>query len=174
MAIIDPVTLSSNILVSVYNRLSNMQVRRFADKSAAVKRVNKLLVEHKYQLSDSAVGDGVLQITDMVFLVPDTTPIRKKRASNAIYGGEELIRINTDVVVDENTGAEVYVNPKRAGSKAAARLQLLVDAVEMTVDQYLDACFALEGGVKARYKYRLDLSWDIEHGYIRFPGAANH
>lgn len=173
MAIVDTTTLTSNLLLSIYNRLSDMPVRRFADKSAAVKRVNKLLEKHDMQLSDTAVGEGVQQITDVLFLLPKNTPVRKPRASTAIYAESEVIEINTPMFKDEVTGELVITNPKRPGTKAHARLQILIDARSMSVGEYLDACHALEGKVKGRHKYRLDLSWDIEHGYITFPNGAN-
>lgn len=174
MAIVETTSLTSNLLLSIYNRLSDTPVRRFADKSAATKRVNKLLEKFDLQLSDTAVGDNVQQITDVLFLLPKNTPVRKPRKSTAIYAEHEIIEINTPAFKDEKTGELIITNPKRPGTKAHARLQLLINARSMTVGEYLTACHELEGKTKGRHKYRLDLSWDIEHGYIMFPDGANY
>lgn len=175
MAKIEATTLSINALVSIYNILSENPVRRFADKSTAAKRVQLLLDARSLIISDTIVGEDVVTVSDSLWLVDANAKVRERKASTrAVYGEEEIIEINVAAFTDKETGNIVIVNPKRAGTKAHARMQLLIDAVSMTVGEYLDACAKLEGGVKPRHKYRIDLTWDIEHGFITFPNGADY
>lgn len=160
MAKINATTLSNKQLAVVYNMLSEIPVTRFSDKEAAARRVQKLLDKHEKTITDKSEGEHSVHIDENFWLTsreaPRLTPKGTTRNVRTIYSSEEIIEPNTTT------------NPKRSGSKAHARFALLLSAGRMTVGEYLDACFALEGGVKPAHKYRLDLTWDIEHGYIRF------
>jgi len=185
--------LSLGQLVTVYNSITDidMRIKKFADRPAAIKRVERKMTEGGWvlMLEDVTIESGVKASFDFGFLVQQRdfdalvaaapAPVAKK--SRAIFGEDEIIQINTAIVNANTVAAEdggpvipVHSNPKRKGSKAAARLQILIDAGEMTVGTYLDACVALEGDdAEDRFKYRRDVAWDIEHGFIVFPNGAS-
>lgn len=165
-------TLSLAQLVQVYNSLTDldMRIKKFADRPAAIKRVERKMAEGTWVLmiEDVTIANGVKTSFDFGFLVQQrdfdalvaAAPAPAAKKSRAIFGEDELIQAATGE------------NPKRKGSKAAARFALLLAAPEarMTVGQYLDACVALEGDeAEDRFKYRRDVAWDIEHGFIVFP-----
>lgn len=172
---IDLTILSGSQLAAVYNAIVdvNMQVRKFADKAAAVKRVERKLTERGLVVVPTGIvqGECVAELDFGLIMVESTIPAAPAPAakpSRAVFGEDELIRVNT---VQDNANKK-YANPKRAGTKSHARFQIIVDAVELTVKQYLDACVALEGpDAEDRFKYRRDIAWDIEHGFIMFPEA---
>lgn len=158
--------INSAALVAIYNDLSKKPVKKFADKETAVRRVAAALEAAKKQV----VADET-QTWVVVDIVPAVAEI-KKTSSRAIFGEHEVIEHNAGILRDEND-APVFVNPKRKGSKAHARFQIICDRVSLTVGEYLDACVELEGDeAEERFKYRRDIAWDIEHGHITFPNGA--
>lgn len=172
MAKINISTLSINQLAGIYNKISDTPIRRFFDKSTGAARVLKLLEKKNLIVSDTIVGDDVITVSDELFLISADVRIRSKSRKNTIYKDHEVIEINIPSVVDPVTGDITYINPKRAGTKAHARMQLLINNISMTVGEYLAACAELEGSNNL-YKFRIDLTWDIEHGYITFPNGAD-
>lgn len=161
--------INSAALVAIYNDLSDKPVKKFADKETAVRRVTAALEAAKKQVvADEAQTWIVVDIVNE----PKTTNKKSGSSARATFGEHEVIEHNAGAHKAED-GSLVLVNPKRKGTKAHARFQIIVDRVSLTVGEYLDACVALEGpDAEERFKYRRDLTWDIEHGHITFPNGA--
>ena len=172
-------TLTSAQLVAVYNELTQGSLTKFSDKETAVRRVGAALDEKNYVLV-TGLPEGIVVHAHYttgnfsMITAPAQTkePSSKKSSARATFGEHEVIEHNAGAHKAED-GSLVLVNPKRKGTKAHARFQIIVDRVSLTVGEYLDACVALEGpDAEERFKYRRDLTWDIEHGHITFPNGA--
>lgn len=162
-------------MAAVYNAAGENKVKKFADREAATRRTQRALDDQNLTIVTAlgkidpkraiVVGPGLVLAHPADLTASNTNltrPVRnnQKRPSGApmtkrLFADAEVIR----AVVDKN--------PKRGAT--ALRFQLLLDKGTMTVGEYLDACVVLEGeNARERYGYRVDISWDVEHGFTAF------
>lgn len=175
--------LGAPVLLCAYNELAAVSVKRFSDVAAAVRRTSDLLKEKGWVLVQLTDGEQVpeeairlgTQRGDQptTYLVPAAVLAPKKPAPKKPTSAPTTTARGPKPEVSEAAVITVLVdkNPKRAGSRAAARFALYRPG--MTVGIYLTKAHDLEQGLEARHWYRADIRWDLAHGHIsvKEPGS---
>ena len=142
--------LTRTQLVDVYNQLPVKPVKKFADKTTALKRVEGALKENNAEVEDSHGEPKV------VFLKAEKKEKEvKPKAAKAEKSEDKEIKIPgpKGKYADKYLYKKVDTNPRREGTHGHRSFELLKDG--MTGQE------AQKAGVRSN-----DLDWDVKHGFV--------